>query len=120
MGTTTTTTGCLVDGKSYRIVQNDRSQPANWYNAELSWDNHHGGVWASVEFNDPMNWKLEACGDAPNSFTIAGQYGCPYGEWCNAKLGWHYEQYWAHPMISVEFDAPVCWHFEQVPGEQCS
>merc|ERR1712187_239548 len=79
--TTTTTTGCLVDGMDYTFKA---QYPGSNFGAELSWDGGSDHPWASVEFHDHVEWKLESCGNT--SFTIAAQYGCPDGEWCNAKL----------------------------------
>lgn len=102
-----------VSGKAdtYRIINAHGCRTGHhWCGAELSWDTKSPHPMASVEFNDPVEWKFEARDDG---FIIKNQYP---GTWFNAELSW--DTKFPHPMASVEFDNTVIWKLEEVKSVQ--
>lgn len=103
---------------TYMIIS---THPGEWEGASLSWDgpassnaNHPR---ASVEFNDPVEWRFQPVAGKQNTFMIVSTHP---GEWEGATLSWDgpAASGTSHPMASVEFNDPVEWRLEKVRGIQ--
>ena len=70
----------------------------------MSWDTKKPHPRVSVEFDDPVEWKLVPVKGKPNTYKIVNTHK---GKWKGASISWDTEK--PHPMISLEFDDPVEW-----------
>jgi hypothetical protein len=103
---------------TYMIIS---THPGDWDGASLSWDGPAASgtshPMASVEFNDPVEWRFQPVAGKENTFMIISTHP---GEWDGASLSWDGPAASGrpHPMASVEYNDPVEWQLVPVRGKK--
>ncbi len=74
------------------------------HSASISWDSGGSHPMISVEFNDPVEWRMDPVSGKANHYKIVSTHP---GAWDGASISWDGGS--PHPMASLEFNDPVEW-----------